>query len=107
MAYTFLTSSKLLILSLWFSKMFEVYYSICLIFSKLPVGRCPQIDLVLSNPIWSKLQKGVSKPCQLQRKKIVVKYVAFVDTNGCVKKLTLFLPGLALLQSPGTKYLVA
>jgi hypothetical protein len=30
-----------------------------------------------------------------------------VDTNGSVKELTLFLPGLALLQSPRTKYLVA
>jgi hypothetical protein len=30
-----------------------------------------------------------------------------VDTNGFVKKLTLFLHGLALLQSPRTKYSVA
>jgi hypothetical protein len=30
-----------------------------------------------------------------------------VDTNGSVEELTLFLPGLALLQSPRTKYLVA
>jgi hypothetical protein len=29
------------------------------------------------------------------------------DTNGSVKNLTLFLPGLTLLQSPRTKYLVA
>jgi hypothetical protein len=29
------------------------------------------------------------------------------DTSGSVKNLTLFLPGLALLQSPRTKYLIA
>jgi hypothetical protein len=45
--------------------------------SKLPVGRCPQIDLVLSNTIRSKLQKDVFKTPQLQRKKIVGKYFAF------------------------------
>jgi hypothetical protein len=30
-----------------------------------------------------------------------------VDTNGSVEKLTLFLPGLTLLQSPRTKYSIA
>jgi hypothetical protein len=44
--------------------------------SKLPVGRCPQIDLVLSNTIWSKLQKDVFKPLQLKRKKDIDKYFA-------------------------------
>jgi hypothetical protein len=44
--------------------------------SKLPVGRCPQIGLVLSNTIWSKLQEDVFKPLQLQRKKDVDKYFA-------------------------------
>jgi hypothetical protein len=42
--------------------------------SKLPVGRCPQIDLVLSNTIWNKLLKDVFKPLQLQRKKDIDKY---------------------------------
>jgi hypothetical protein len=41
--------------------------------SKLPVGRCPQIDLVLSSTIWSKLQKDVFKPLQLRRKKDIEK----------------------------------
>jgi hypothetical protein len=66
-------------------------------FSKLHVGRCPQIDLVLSNTIWSKLQKDIFKPLQLQRKKDIDKYFLLVDTNCSVKKLTLFLLGLALL----------
>jgi hypothetical protein len=44
--------------------------------SKLPVGRCPQIDLVLSNTIWSKLQKDIFKPLQLQRKKDIENYFA-------------------------------
>jgi hypothetical protein len=44
--------------------------------SKLPVGQCPQIDLVLSNTIWSKLLKDVFKPLQLQRKKDIDKYFA-------------------------------
>jgi hypothetical protein len=45
--------------------------------SKLPVGRCPQKDLELSSTRWSKLQKDIFKPLQLQRKKIVDKYFAF------------------------------
>jgi hypothetical protein len=44
--------------------------------SKLPVGRCPQIDLVLSSTIWSKLQKDVFKHLQLQRKKDIENYFA-------------------------------
>jgi hypothetical protein len=75
--------------------------------SKLHVGQCPQIDLELSSTRWSKLQKDVFKSLQLQRKKDVDKYFALVDTNGSFKKLTLFLPELALLQSLRTKYLVA
>jgi hypothetical protein len=37
----------------------------------------PQLDLKLSNTRWSKLQKDVFKPLQLQRKKSVTKYFAF------------------------------
>jgi hypothetical protein len=45
--------------------------------SKLPVGRCPQIDLEPRSTRWSKLQKDIFKPLELQRKKDVDKYVAF------------------------------
>jgi hypothetical protein len=45
--------------------------------SKLPVGRCPQIDLELRSTRWSKLQKDIFKPLELQRKKDVDKYIAF------------------------------
>jgi hypothetical protein len=44
--------------------------------SKLPVGRCPQIDLELRSTRWSKLQEEVFKPLQLQRKKYIDKYFA-------------------------------
>jgi hypothetical protein len=44
--------------------------------SKLPVGRCPQIDPVLSSTIWSKLQEDIFKPLQLQRKKDIERYFA-------------------------------
>jgi hypothetical protein len=44
--------------------------------SKLPVGRCPQVDLVFSSTVWSNLQKDVFKPLQLQRKKNIEKYFA-------------------------------
>jgi hypothetical protein len=50
------------------------------------------------------IQKDIFKPLQLQRKKSVDKYFAFGHTNGSVEKLTLFFLGLALLQSPRTKY---
>jgi hypothetical protein len=40
-------------------------------------------------------------------RRILTNICHWVDTNRSVKKLTLFLPGLALLQSPRTKYLVA
>jgi hypothetical protein len=40
-------------------------------------------------------------------RRILTNISPLVDTNCSVKKLTLFLPGLALLQSPRTKYLVA
>jgi hypothetical protein len=42
-----------------------------------------------------------------KERRVLPKFLPLVDTNGSVKKLTLFLPGLALLQSPRTKYLVA
>jgi hypothetical protein len=44
--------------------------------SKLPIGRCPQIDLELRSTRWSKLQKDVFKPLQLQGKKDIDKYFA-------------------------------
>jgi hypothetical protein len=39
--------------------------------------------------------------------KVLTNILPLIDTNCSVKKLTLFLPGLTLLQSPRTKYLVA
>jgi hypothetical protein len=42
-----------------------------------------------------------------KERRVLTIIMPLVDTNGSVKKLTLFLPGLAHLQSPRTKYLVA
>jgi hypothetical protein len=49
-----------------------------------------------------------SNPLQLQKEEECGQNIfPLVHTNGSVKILTLFLPGLALLQSPRTKYSVA
>jgi hypothetical protein len=42
-----------------------------------------------------------------KERRVLPNILPFVDTNGSVKKLTLFLPGLALLKSPRTKYSIA
>jgi hypothetical protein len=42
-----------------------------------------------------------------KERSVLINILPLVETNGSVKELTLFLPGLALLQSPRTKYLVA
>jgi hypothetical protein len=42
-----------------------------------------------------------------KERRVLTTISPLVDTNDSVKKLTLFLPGLALLQLPRTKYLVA
>jgi hypothetical protein len=42
-----------------------------------------------------------------KERRVLTNILPLVDTNCSVKKLTLFLPGLTLLQSPRTKYLVA
>jgi hypothetical protein len=68
----------------------------------------PQLDQNVSNTRWSKTSEGclqTSLGAKLRR--VWTNILPLVDTNGSVKKLTLFLPGLALLQSPRTKYLIA
>jgi hypothetical protein len=54
--------------------MFEVITPPVSSSSKLPVGRCPQIDLELSSTMWSEPQKNDFKPLQLQRKKDIEKH---------------------------------
>jgi hypothetical protein len=48
-----------------------------------------------------------SKLPNYKERRLLASILPLVDTIGSVKELTLFLPGLALLQSPRTKYLVA
>jgi hypothetical protein len=48
-----------------------------------------------------------SKLSSCKKKSVLTNILPLDDTNGSVKNLTLFLPGLALLQSPRTKYSIA
>jgi hypothetical protein len=42
-----------------------------------------------------------------KERRVVINILPLVDTNGSVKELTFFLPGLALLQLPRIKYPVS
>jgi hypothetical protein len=53
------------------------------------------------------IERTSSKLPNYKERRLLASILPLVDTNGHVKKLTLLLPGLALLQSPRTKYLVA
>jgi hypothetical protein len=53
------------------------------------------------------VKRTSSKLPNYKERRLLASILPLVDTNGSVKKLTLFIPGLALLQSPRTKYLVA
>jgi hypothetical protein len=53
------------------------------------------------------VERTSSKLPNYKERRLLASILPLVDTNGSVKKLTLLLPGLALLQSPRTKYLVA
>jgi hypothetical protein len=53
------------------------------------------------------VRRTSSKLPNYKERSLLASILHLVDTNGSVKKLTLFLPGLALLQSPRTKYSIA
>jgi hypothetical protein len=56
--------------------MFEVITPSVSSSSKLPVGRCPQIDLKSRAQDGADIQKDIFKPLQLQGKKDIEKYFA-------------------------------
>jgi hypothetical protein len=69
----------------------------------------PQLDLKFSNTRWSK-SSGVrlrTLAAEKRRRRVWINIFPLVHTNGSVKIPILFLPRLALLQSPRTKYWVA
>jgi hypothetical protein len=107
MAYTLLTSSKLLISSSLIAKVFIACYFISPP-SNSTNGRCTQIDLKRSWTRWSKYSEGhLQTFLATKERRALTSILPLVDTNGFVEKLTLFLPGLALLQSPRTKYSIS
>jgi hypothetical protein len=52
-------------------------------------------------------RRTYSNLANYKERRVLTNILPLVDPNWSVKKLILFLPGLALLQSPRTKYLVA
>jgi hypothetical protein len=64
----------------------------------------PQLDLKLSDARWSKYSEGPLQTSPTAKKEVAINILPLVDTNGSVKELTLFLPGLTLLQLPRIKY---
>jgi hypothetical protein len=58
----------------------------------------PQLDLKLSNTRWSKDSEGHLQTTPAEKgRRVWTNILPLVHTNGSVKTLTLFLPGLALL----------
>jgi hypothetical protein len=53
------------------------------------------------------VERMSSKLPNYKERRLLASILPLVDTNGSVKKLTLLLPGLALLKSPRTKYSIA
>jgi hypothetical protein len=53
------------------------------------------------------VRRTSSKLSNYKERRLLASILPLLDTNCSVKKLTLFLPGPTLLQSPRTKYLVA
>jgi hypothetical protein len=67
-----------------------------------------QIDLKLSSTRWSKIfRRTSSNLANYKERRVSTNILPLVDTNGSVKEPTLFLPGLAPLQSSRTKSSVA
>jgi hypothetical protein len=68
----------------------------------------PQLDLKLSNTGWSKSWEGrLQTSPDAKGRRVWITILPLVHTSGSIEKLTLFLPGLAPLQSPRTKVSVA
>jgi hypothetical protein len=68
----------------------------------------PQLDPKNNNTRWSKSSEGrLQKLPNYKERRLLASILPLVDINGSVKKLTLFLPGLTLLQSPRTNSSVA
>jgi hypothetical protein len=68
----------------------------------------PQLGLKLSNTGWSKYSEGHLETSPIAKKEECWQvFCLWLTPTGSVEELTLFLPGLALLQSPRTKYSIA
>jgi hypothetical protein len=108
MAYTFLTSSKLLISSLCFPRFSPLLLSHLIPFKIYILDVVPRIDLNFSSTWWSNYLEGHLQATPVKKgRRVWINVLPLVHTNGSVKTLTLFLPGLALLHSPRTKYSIA
>jgi hypothetical protein len=67
----------------------------------------PKKTWCLATQYGANFRRTSSNLSSCKGRRILTNILPLDDTNGSVKNLSLFLPGLALLQSPRTKYSIA
>jgi hypothetical protein len=108
MAYTFLTSSKIANLISLFAKVFTAFTISSHPLQNQNTGRCtPNRPEVWQHKMEQIFRRTSSNLPNCKERRMLANILPLVHTNGPVKILTLFLPGLALLQSPRTKRSIA
>jgi hypothetical protein len=108
MVYTLLTLFKTSNLTSLIFQGFQRFYYLILPTSNINNGRYTPIrPEAWQNKMEQIFRRTSSNLSCYKERRVLPNILPLVDTNGSIKKLTLFLPGLALLQSPRNKYLVA